>query len=133
MEETYDTRLEEQKRKYDENITPWAPSTKKTIATSYSIDVFERTKELIRSAETLGELENSLVVLNVNEFRLRGRPTPEEFEVLLDDFRKWEKRIEVDIAGTKKEKKKVWEKLEETISLARERYSELTRQTGEPQ
>lgn len=75
----------------------------------------------IAKATTVMELQNELIVLNANEFRLRDNPVREEFEAILLDYQKWELRESVD--GN------IYELVVRIVKTARTKFRELIKES----
>ncbi|MDP3957392.1 MAG: hypothetical protein Q8Q10_02730, partial [bacterium] len=104
---------------------PGAVKDKATVVgedPEYFLRIFEGTLVAIKSAENLGELQKQVVIINVNEFKLKENPTQAEFDDLLEDYRKWSTGSKEHLVGDEALKRRVWQKLEEVIYVARERF-----------
>ncbi len=125
------TPLEAQRRDYSEAMQAWPEGMTFKYPVSgqdlgFALAVLKGTSTDIANAKDMAELQQCIVILNVNEFRLTDVPTSEEFYALVDDFIRWNKRVEKYIQGTKEELAQLWTLLDAVAQQAREKYAELS-------
>lgn len=93
-------------------------------ANDYS-EIFAATLQRLQGVETLVQLQGRLVILNVNEFKLRFHPEERQFLDLLRDFESWELRWRNRWAGTEAEIQRAADLLNQVIATAKAKYQEL--------
>lgn len=121
--------FDEQVRKIDEVLKrqPALPAGERNTGDRASgyCEVLAATLREVQAATTLIELQHNLVILNVNEFKLRFHPSVNQFLSLLSDFEAWELRWRNRWTGTLEVICKAEELLRQVIAAAKEKYNEL--------
>ena len=133
--ETFGVPLEVQKNKLNEVLAPWPKPEKVKDAVELRgenpenfLELFENELASIKSSRNLKKLQDVIVIRNANEFKLKESPTQEEFYELLEDYRKFSTRTKEHLVGTEEIKERVWQKLEEIIEAAKEKFDELKKE-----
>ncbi len=119
--------LEQQVRDYDKNFAPFSTKVKLKLNPEREIDTLDKNADALTQSGSTADLQEQLIVLNANEFRLRDKPTSDEFEAILADFSKWHLRAQPDhFVGGSEARAKVAEKVNQVVDYARTRFSVVT-------
>lgn len=116
--------LLDQFKKYNEIFSSFLALNEVIIIPDSEINneiiINKRISTSINNATTIMELQNILIVLNANQFRLRDNPTEKEFEAILLDYKKWVLREAVDI--------NMHTLIDKNVKEARKKFKELKKE-----
>jgi len=122
---------DKQRKDLKSNLRPWSELFKEEkIKNGLDVKWLLREMEIeldgIANSEDLKELQSWVAIYNVDDFKLKETPTKEEFEDLLRDFRKWMERVRGFIKGSEEDENVFWQKFEESIKAASDKFDELS-------
>ncbi|MCX6811460.1 MAG: hypothetical protein NT039_02085 [Candidatus Berkelbacteria bacterium] len=120
--------LWEQRRNYEGNLKPWSGREGfPTITPKGLTETVQKQLEDIKGSQNLQELQHHLVILNVNEFKLRISPTKDEFADLVSDCSIWEKRTDDVLSGGDEAKEEYFSARDQVTQEATAKYEELAK------
>lgn len=122
---------DKQEKDLKSNLRPWSEllkdeKIKKGLDVQGLLDTMKIELDGIANSKNLKELQSWVVIYNVNDFKLKEVPTKEEFGDLLRDFSEWIERVRGFIKGSEDEESIFWQKLEESVKAASNKFDELS-------
>lgn len=120
--------LDQQLKDYSKTFAPWDEKVSINLDPQNEIKIIDMTYGDLTNSKTIKDLQEHLIVLNGNEFRLRDKPTGDEFEEILSDFGKWHLRGQAKhFIGGEEGRSKVSTRIDETLEFARNKFIEINK------